>query len=146
MRKTEDQKLDSPLGPPPQQNQGALDEAEALFERMAGEITRRSELERNQPQTRSAGARLLLMLTIVMCLLAAVTGIYGAYNFLDAPIRKTESGYVGKGGGIHTQEEFEAFILWKQVMFIVFPSAFVLGFAFGITDAMQRRKQRSIRD
>jgi len=86
---------------------------------------------------------LLLALTIVACLLAAATGLYGAYNFPDAPIRRTESGYVGKGGKIHTQEEFEAFTRWRQVMFIVFPSAFVLGFAFGITDAMQRRKQRS---
>jgi hypothetical protein len=143
MRKTERQNPDSPPGQPSQQNQGALDGAEILFERMVGEITRRSKFDHNQPQTRSAVTRLLLVLTIVMCLLAAATGLYGAYNFLDAPIRKTESGYVGKGGKIHTQKEFEAFILWKQVMLIVFPSAFVFGFAFGITDAMQRRKHRS---
>jgi len=143
MRKTERQNQDSSPGQPPQKNQGALDEAEALFERMAGEIKRRAEFEHNQPQTRSAVVRLLLVLTIVMCLLAVATGLYGAYNFSDAPIRKTESGYVGKGGKPHTQEEFEAFVLWQQVMFIVFPSAFVLGFAFGITDARQRRKHRS---
>lgn len=143
MRKTEPQNLPSPPRQPLQQNQGALDEAEALFERMLGEATRPSGFGHNQPQRRSAVARLLLVLTMVACLLAAATGLYGAYNFLDAPIKKTESGYVGKGGKIHTQEEFEAFILWKQVMFIIFPSAFVLGFAFGITDAMQRRKHRS---
>jgi hypothetical protein len=142
MRKTERQNPDSPSGQPSQQNQGVLNGAEALFERMAGETTRRSEFGHNQSQTRSALARLLLALTIVMCLLAAATGLYGVYNFLDAPIRKTESSYVGKGGKLHTQQEFEAFILWRQVMFIVFPSAFVLGFAFGITDAMQRRKHR----
>jgi hypothetical protein len=78
-----------------------------------------------------------------MCLLAAATGLYGVYSFLDAPIKKTENGYRGKGGKIHTQEEFEAFILWKQVMFIVFPSVFVLAFAYGITESMQRRKHKS---
>jgi hypothetical protein len=143
MRKTESQDLDSPPGQPAQQNQGALDGSEVLFERMASEITRRLKSDHNQPQRRSAVTRLLLVLTIVMCLLAAATGLYGAYNFLDAPIRKTESGYVGKGGKIHTQEEFEAFVLWKQVMLIVFPSAFVFGFAFVITDAIQCSKHRS---
>jgi cytochrome c-type biogenesis protein CcmH/NrfG len=143
MSNRERQSPDSQAGQPSEQNQNALDEAQALFERMAGEVTRRSESERAQAQNRGPVVRLLLVLTIVMCLAAAATGLYGAYNFPDAPIRETAGVYVGKGGKIHTQEEFEAFVLWKQVMFIVFPSAFVLGFVYGITDAGQRRKRRS---
>ena len=91
----------------------------------------------------SALTRLLLVLTIVMCLLAGATGLYGVYKLPDAPLRKTESGYAGKGGKPHTQEEFEAFILWQQVMFIVFPSAFVLGFAYWMMEARQRRQHES---
>ena len=127
----------------PPQRQGALEEAQTLFKRMVGEAKRRSKLEREEARSRSPLARFLLVLTIAACLLAVVTGIYGVYNFPDAPIRPIAGGYVGKGGKPHTLEEFEAFILWKQVMFIVFPSAFLLGFAFGITDTMQRRKRSS---
>ena len=128
----------------PQRGQSALlDEAQALFERMAGEAKRRAELEQEEARSRSPVARLLLVLTIAACLLAAATGIYGAYNFPDAPIRKTAGGYAGKVGKPHTQEDYEAFIVWEKTMFIVFPTAFALGFAFGITEAMRRRKRTS---
>ena len=100
-------------------------------------------LEQKETRLRGPLARILLVLTIAVCLLAAATGLYGVYNFPDAPIRQTGSGYVGKGGKPHTREEFERFILWQQVMFIVFPSAFVLGFAFAITDSAKRRKRPS---
>jgi hypothetical protein len=133
----------SPSARSPEQGQGALNEAHALFERMAGEAKRRSELEREEARARSPVARLLLWLTIAACLLAAATGIYGIHNFPDAPIRKTAGGYVGKIGKPHTQEDYEAFIRWEKAMFIVFPSAFALGFAFAIAEAARRRKLSS---
>ena len=74
------------------------------------------------------------------CLLAAFVMFYGVYYFPDAPVRPTANGYQGKDGRARTREDFEAFVLWEKVMFTVFPSVFVLGFASAVTDAMQRRK------
>jgi hypothetical protein len=117
----------------------------ALFERIVGEATRRIEAERQEARSRSPLARLLLSLTIAASLLAAATLFYGAYRFPDAPIRQTADGYRSKHGQIRTQADFEAFRAWERAMFVVFPSAFGLGFAFSIADAMQRRKrERSV--
>jgi hypothetical protein len=110
---------------------------------MAGETTRRSEGERVAAGARGPLARLLLVLTIAACLCAAATGVYGIYNFPDAPIRLKGTGYVGKGGGAHTREEFDAFVLWERAMFIAFPLAFLLGAAFAITDTTERRRHGS---
>jgi hypothetical protein len=107
---------------------------------MTGEARNRSELEEKEIRPRDRATRIFLALTIGACLVAAATGIYGAYNFPDAPIRQVEGGYVGKGGKPHTPEDFKAFILWEKAMFITFPLAFVLGFAFAITDSRRRRR------
>jgi len=84
--------------------------------------------------------RVLLVLTIAACLSAVATGVYGIYNFPDAPIRQTADGYAGKHGRPRTPEEFEKFVLWQKAMFIVFPAAFVFGFGFAIADAHRRRR------
>jgi hypothetical protein len=117
-----------------------LDEAQALFEQMKSEVVAHSETKREEARSRGKLARMLLMLTIVACLLATATMLYGIYHFPDAPIRQTESGYVGKGGKPRTQADYEAFIFWWKAMFIVTPSVFVLGFAFVIVDSRRRRK------
>jgi hypothetical protein len=75
-----------------QQAQGSLDQTRALFERMAGEAVRRSELHPEEARSRGAVARVLLAITIVAGLLAGGLMVYGVYNFPDAPIRQTESG------------------------------------------------------
>lgn len=131
----------SPPPQEPQQGDSALDEAQALFERMKSEAIGQAELERKAASSRGPLLRLLLVLTIVACLIGTVAMLYGVYNFPDAPIRRTESGYVGKGGKPRTQDDFEAFIFWEKAMFIVIPSVFILGLAFVITDSMQRRKR-----
>jgi hypothetical protein len=105
------------------------------------EANRQAESERKEAGERGPFARLLLTLTIAACLLAAVTGIYGAYNFPDAPFKQTGAGYAGKTGKPHTREEFEAFILWQRAMFIVFPAAFVLGFACATTKWLKGRER-----
>ena len=84
--------------------------------------------------------RILLALTLVSSLIAAATMFYGIYYFPDAPIRQVAGGYVGKGGSARTQQDFDAFLVWKKVMLFVFPSVFVFGLAFGITDSRQRRR------
>lgn len=145
MKKTDHHSPDTPTGQAPQERQGAFNEARRLFRRMSVEAERRSELEREKVRSRGPLARILLILTITACLLAGATMIYGVYNFPDAPIRQTKDGYAGKRGKPRTQEDFEAFLRWEKTMFIVFPSAFLLGFAFGITDARQRRKRKSSR-
>lgn len=143
MKKSDLRSSGLPAAQAPPHAPGVFDEAQALFERMAGEAKRRSELEREEARSRGPVARLLLALTMAACLLATATGIYGIYNFPDAPIRKTAGGYAGKGGKPHTQEDYEAFILWEKAMFIVFPSGFTLGFAFAITEAARRSKRSS---
>jgi hypothetical protein len=85
--------------------------------------------------------RILLLLTLIACAGAVATGLYGVFKFPDAPIRQSERGYFGKGGTPRTQNDFEAFVKWQRAMFIVFPSAFVFGFAYGMTDSIQRRKR-----
>ena len=124
----------------PPEKQGTLEEARDLFERMADEAVRRSQVERKEAKSRGPVVRLLLALTIAASLLAAATLFYGMYYFPDAPIRQTAGGYAGKGGRARTQEEFEAFLRWEKALLVVFPSVFVFGVAFGITDLMQRRK------
>jgi hypothetical protein len=85
-------------------------------------------------------SRLLLVLTLIACVGAVATGLYGVFKFPDAPIRQTAGGYFGKGGRPRTKSDFEAFVKWQRAMFIVFPSAFIFGFAYGITDSIQRRR------
>ena len=119
-----------------------MGEVRGLFDRMSGEARRQSEAGRAEARSRGPVVRILLVLTITAFLFAAGTGIYGVYNFPDAPIRQTADGYVGKGGKAHTQEDFDAFNLWKRVLFVAFPSAFVLALAFVIADGRKRRQPR----
>ena len=86
--------------------------------------------------------RILLALTLGAVLLTAVTMFYGIYYFPDAPLRQIAAGYVGKGGGPRTQEDFEAFVIWERALLTAFSLSFVFGVAFGITDVMQRRKDK----
>jgi hypothetical protein len=119
---------------------GLFEQAREIFDKMKGEAVRETEIERQRDRVRGPVAKTLLYLTLVAILLAVVTGCYGIYNFPDAPIRPAAQGYVGKTGKPHTQAEYEGFVAWKKTMFIVFPSALVLGFAFGIAETKGRRK------
>jgi hypothetical protein len=110
---------------------------------MAGEVSLRPEAGREGGRPRGPAVRTLLALTVAAGLLAVATMVYGVYHFPDAPIRRTEGGYSGKGGKPRTREDFESFVLWEKAMFIVFPSVFLLGFAFGIADSMRRRRRTS---
>jgi hypothetical protein len=130
----------SSTGRSTREGRGALDEVGEIFERATGEVARVSEQERAAAKGRGPVARVLLGLTIASVLLTATTMFYGIYKFPDAPIRQTAGGYVGKGGGARTREDFEAFNAWKTTLLFVVPSAFVFAFAFTIADARRRRK------
>ena len=118
-----------------------IDATRRVFNERSSRAKREIETEYEQPALRSPLVRTLLLLTILACLTAAITGFYGVYKFPDAPIRQSDSGYVGRIGQPHTKEDFDAFNSWQTMMFIVFPSAFVLGFSYAIASAVQRRKQ-----
>ena len=139
MKKAQRRTRNSPSTKEGEERKGTLEEVRGLFDRMSGEATRRSEAEQERARSRSPLARLLLLLTITAFLITVGTGIYGVYKFPDAPIRQTAGGYVGKGGNARAQEDFDAFNLWKSVMFVAFPSAFVLAVAFVIADGKRRR-------
>jgi len=143
MKKRDRQSQYSPTTQAPHPSRGALDETRTLFERMKGEVVRRSEQGREEARSRGPFGRFLLVLTIVACLLAAATMLYGVYNFPDAPIRQTGGGYFGKGGKPHTRDDFEAYVLWGNAMFIIVPTVFVLGFAFAITDSKRGGRSAS---
>ena len=143
MKEPEGQSIRAESGQAPPQSRGALDEARELLRRGVEEAKRQSESEQEAARKRGPLARVLLVLTLVACLSAVGAGVYGVYNFPDAPIRRAGEGYVGKYGKPHTREEFEAFVRWKSVMFVAFPSAFVLAFAFAWADGAGRRRRKS---
>ena len=143
MKKPGKQSSSSPPNQAPLESKGTLDDARELFEELATRAKRQVELEQQTARSESPVTKVLLALTLLACLAAAGTGIYGIYNFPDAPIRQTETGvYVGKGGKSHSRDDYEAFLAWKQAMFIAFPAAFILGAIFGITKAMRRDKEQ----
>ena len=146
MGKSDRRRPDLLPGQAPPEQQGSLDEARDLFERMKGEAIRRSRVGRKEVKSRGPVTRILLALTIVASLLAAATMVYGIYHFPDAPIRQRAGAYVGKGGTARTQKDFEAFLNWEKTMLIVFPAVFVFGFGFGLADVMQRRKDARLKD
>lgn len=120
-----------------------MDEARELFRRGMEEAKRHTASEREAARTRGPLARALLALTIAACLLSVAVGVYGVYNFPDAPIRQTREGYVGKYGKPRTREDYESFVRWKAALLVVFPSAFVLAFAFALADGAGRRRRNS---
>jgi cytochrome c-type biogenesis protein CcmH/NrfG len=136
-------KRQNPFPPPKRERAKSESDAEQvadLVSRMIEKAKRDAEAERVRAKSRGPLTRLLLALTIIAAVCAAATGIYGVWNFPDAPLRFRDGGYVGKTGKAHTQAEYEAYTAWKGVLLIVFPSAFILGFAFALADSRSRRK------
>lgn len=123
--------------------QGTLAEVRAMYERMRGEAERQAEAQRLEAKTRGPLTRVLLALTLLACLLAVATGIYGVYNFPDAPIRQTDAGYRGKTGTVRTRADYESYLKWKSALLVTFPAVFVFGFAFAIADTREKRKRRA---
>jgi hypothetical protein len=113
-----------PYGPPDMPAGGRAGETAAADERAS----------------RGPLATTLLVLTILAAASAAVTFVYGIYNFPDAPIRPSAGGYVGKGGKPHTAEEYERFLLWERALLITFPAAFLAGFAYEFSTRRKRKR------
>jgi hypothetical protein len=99
------------------------------------------EVKRHSESGLGPLARALRALTVAACLAAGAVMAYGIYNFPDAPIRPAAGGYAGKHGEPRTREDFEAFVRWERTLFVVFPSAFALGFASAWADRARRRRR-----
>jgi hypothetical protein len=122
------------------QDKGSLGEVGMLFKHWAGESRRQTEIDKKEARHRSGLTKILLALTLAAVVSAVGSGIYGVYNFPDAPLRPAANGYVGKLGKPHTAAEFENYLLWKKALLITFPAVFVFGFAFGFSDNRDRRR------
>lgn len=123
------------LTPPRQPEPSEPSPIEQIFD-AATEAARRSA--RKPPS--GPVARILGGLTIVAGLVAAATLVYGIVMFPDAPIRETPKGFVGKTGAPHTAADHEGFQQWLTALFIIFPTAFALGFAYAAASSLGRRK------
>jgi hypothetical protein len=140
-----DAKRQNPFSPPKRERvkpEGDAEKVADLVSRMIEKAKRDAEAERVRANSRGPVTRLLLALTIIAAVCAVATGIYGVWNFPDAPIRFKGGGYVGKTGKPHTQAEYEAYIAWKGALLVVFPSPFILGCAFAWADSRSRRARR----
>jgi hypothetical protein len=64
--------------------------------------------------------------SIVIATMMGILFIYGLIRFPDAPLHVCgDNGYCGKQGQPHTQNEFEAFELWQNTLFWVWPIGIV---------------------
>lgn len=50
----------------------------------------------------------------------AVISIYGMMMFPDAPINPCEQRYCGKLGSLHTEAEYQHFVIWAYIYVLVF--------------------------
>ena len=87
-------------------------------------------------------ARALRVVTLLTATLAGGTLLYGFINFLDAPIRPTATGYVGKQGQPHTAQDYENFLAWERALFIAFPATFIAGVAHQAAISRERSKRK----
>jgi len=132
-------------GRTPRGGGGEPEGAGALTRRLISDARERVEADRRDAASRSPLTRALLALALLAAAACVATGVYGAYNFPDAPIRPKGGGYAGKTGRPHTQAEYESYLNWTLAMWSVFPSAFVAGAAFGFSDSRDRRRGRVTR-
>jgi hypothetical protein len=73
---------------------------------------------RNRRRRRNASA---VIGTIMLILF-----VYGLVRFPDAPLHTcVDHGYCGKQGQPHTQREFEAFEIWQNTLFWIWPIGMV---------------------
>jgi len=121
---------------------GIISETRELYQRMAGEVHRQAELDREAARSRGPVAKALFAACVIAVLLAAVTLVYGFITFPDAPIRESLNGYVGKYGAPHAREHYERFMLWEKLMLASFGLAFAMGFGAVAAEKFGRRGRR----
>jgi hypothetical protein len=143
MKKNEFQnRLSSISAQAAEQKQGTLDEARMLFEEITGEVRRQAKIEEEEARHRSPLLKFLFGLLLLSVLSAAAVGIYGIYNFPDAPVREKADGYAGKYGKPYTKEDFEGFVIWKKSLFASFAATFTLGFTLALLETRERRQRK----
>ena len=130
----------APPDSPEPSRAGESARAKAIAEALIGTARASAKGTSGEQGSRSPLAKALRVLTILAALSAGITFLYGIYNFPDAPIRPSGSGYVGKSGKPHTAQDFERFVLWERAMFLTFPATFLFGFAYDLSVAGRRGK------
>ncbi|MGR9046799.1 MAG: hypothetical protein ACU83N_16065 [Gammaproteobacteria bacterium] len=115
-----------------------LTETRKLCQDMVQEARDRAEAESRAARTRGPFAKFLLAVTLAAGLLSAGTMFYGIYNFPDAPIRQTATGFEGKAGRVRTEQDFKAFKAWEKALILSIATTFCFGFALAVSDRLRR--------
>jgi glycine cleavage system aminomethyltransferase T len=145
VNKETENRRNAPLATAPGEGSGVIGEARALFDQLAGEVTRHAEQDRAAVRVQGPVAKVLLTACFIAGVLAAATLFYGVLQFPDAPIRESRSGYVGKTGKPHTRQHYDQFLAWKKWMAATFGLAFLTGFAGAAAMKVDRlRRDRGI--
>jgi hypothetical protein len=134
-------RLKSALDAAPGAGSGLIGEAHALFDQLAGEVTRHAEQNQAADRVRGPVTKVLLTTCFISGVLAAVTLFYGWFKFPDAPIREKRTGYAGKTGKPHTRQDYEQFIVWEKAGIATFALAFLTGFSAAAAEKQDRRQR-----
>jgi hypothetical protein len=136
----DDRPYRQPVAPPAARGKGILDETRELVDQLLTEAQRREAEQRASIPPRGPVGKALVFATVVAAAMAAGTMLYGAYNFLDAPIRETPTGYVNKAGKPYPREHYEAFKLWEKTFIATFCVAFAVAAAMAVEEQIRKRR------
>jgi hypothetical protein len=68
--------------------------------------------------------------SVVIVTMMLMLFVYGLVRFPDAPLHScVDHGYCGKQGQPHTQREFEAFEIWQNTLFWIWPIGMLVLYA-----------------
>ena len=132
-----------PPAEPPARREGIFGEARGLFDQRVGEAQRLDAEQRASTPPRGPIGKALAGAAIIAGVIAAGTLLYGAYNFLDAPLRQTPAGFVNKAGQPTSHERYEAFKLWEKGVVVTFVIAFAAAFATAAEEKIRKRRHGS---
>lgn len=125
---------------PAARDKGLLDETRGLFEELVDKAHRADLEQRAKTPPRGPVGKALAGAAVIAGVIAAGTLLYGAYNFLDAPIRETPTGYVNKAGQPFPRERYEAFKLWEKTFIATFCVAFAVAGATVVEEKIRKRR------
>lgn len=108
-------------------------EARALYRRYVNYAVQDIErLHQSGKNAKPIWLRIVHLIGILAVVLAVVILAFGVYTWPDAPIRQTASGYTGKTGVAHTEQEYELFKDWEKSLLVVVPLAFIVNIGAAI--------------
>jgi hypothetical protein len=126
--------------PPAARDKGLFDETRELVEELIDKAQRGELEQRAKVPPRGPVGKALVFAMIVAATMAAGTLFYGAYNFLDAPLRQTPTGYVNKAKQPVARERYEAFKLWEKTLIVSFCVAFATAGVMVVEESVRKRR------